>query len=1117
MNNTNQQILQDKVKQFVRKYYTNKLYKGAIFFIIIILSVFISFSLFEYYSYSNTTVRSILFYSFIALGIATLIAYIIIPLTKIAGLGKQLSNVEIASIIGKHFHEIDDKLLNTFELQKQLERGDYKSFDLLSAAIDSKIESLKPYSFTQAVPVKKTHKIARWALIPIVIFLLLFSVKSELFTESTKRIVHHTQVYEKPAPYNFVVTNPKLTAFQHDDFTVNVKVEGEETPNEVYIQYNNRSFKCEKVSNTEFSYTFTNMQKNTDFQMITEEVRSSVYTVTVLPKPVTLGFEMELHYPAYLNKPNEVLDNVGNATVPEGTSIKWIFYTKNSENLIFIANDKVNEFSSENDKYVVNVLAKSSFTYSIFNKNRYFTGKDTLTDEITVIKDMYPEIYVQSQRDSAYQDRIYFKGNIKDDYGFSSLQFVYTKYDADGKVIESQKTVPISIQNNVTIQDFYYYCDPNTFSLEPGERIDYYFQVSDNDGVNGHKTSKTTPATFKTKSLEEINHDIEMGEEQTMSGFSELLEESEQLMKDIERLQKQLLQQKDLSWQDKKKLEKLMQQYQQLQQKINELQKKNESQNSLESQYKNISEDILKKQMELQQRMDQILSDEMKEMMQKLQNMMQSANKEQIQKQMQKMKTTTEDINKSLDQQLQLYKQLELEKKVNEAIEQLRSLSQELQKNASKTQDRAQNKDFLKQQQQLIQQKYNQIKQDLLKLMQLNSELEDPTKFQNTEQLQKAIDDLLQQSLQNLDKNNRQKSAQNQNDAAADMEKIADQLEKDFNESELESVSEDIETLRQILDNLVRISFNQEEVLTKTKKTAGVSPAVSDILSKQHQVRNNMKIIEDSLNALARRQMSVKPFIQTEVSKINDYLTSSQSLLQDRRMSNAASDQQFALTSMNNLALMLTESMKEMQKKKSECKSKCNKSGSGSCSKPGGKKKSKKATARELQQQLNRQMEALKRSMDQQGKTGQGSQPQQMSEQFAKMAAQQEAIRKMLEDYNNAQKTQTGMGDKTIEQLINEMRKTENELINRTLTQQTIQRQQSITTRLLQSERADMEREKDEDRKSREATQVQRLNPPKDWNFDVEKTRQNEMLRSVPANLNYYYKEKANTYFYNID
>ena len=412
---------------------------------------------------------------------------------------------------------------------------------------------------------------------------------------------------------------------------------------------------------------------------------------------------------------------------------------------------------------------------------------------------------------------------------------------------------------------------------------------------------------------------------------------------------------------------------------------------------------------------------------------------------------------------------------------------------------------------------FEDIKKDIKELKQLNQQLEEPAKFQNNDQLQQDINNQLKQSSQNLEKNNRSKSSENQKKAADDMEQMADQLNKDFNESELEQVSEDIETLRQILDNLVKISFNQEEVLDLSKKTNAKSALVSDIMVKQNKVKNDMKLIEDSLNNLARRQMAVKPFIQKEVTKIQEYLKSSQSDLQDRKLSQAAKNEQFVLTSMNNLALMLQESLKEMQKKKSECKSKCKKSGNGSCSKPGGKGKSKKTSARELQQQLNRQMEALKRSMEQDGKQGQSGKQQSMSEQFAKMAAQQEAIRKMLEEYDNGVKSENGVGDKTIEQLIEEMKKTEKELVNRTLTQQTIQRQQSITTRLLQSERADMQREKEEERKSTEALQVPNINPPKEWKMDIESKHQNEMLRSVPANLNYYYKEKANQYFYNID
>ena len=1118
MSSSKIQILNDKIRQFLRKYYLNKLCKGVVFFVIILLATFIAFSLFEYFSYSNTVVRSILFYSFIALSIATLIGYIIIPIMKIAGLGKQLTNEEIAGIVGKHFHQIDDKLLNVFELQKQMERGDYLSYDLLSAAIDNKIDSFKAYSFVQAIPVEKTKRIALWMILPVAIFLLLFSIKKELFTEPTKRIVHYTEVYEKPAPYAFIITNDTLKAFQYEDFTVNVKVEGSEVPDEVYVKIKNRNYKCEKNSNSTFSYTFSNLKENTDFQIVTDEVQSSLYEINVLPKPVMLGFNISLHFPSYLNKPDEVLENVSNLTVPEGTLITWNFITRNSDNLILIVDENEKVISSEKDSYLVNITAKNSFSYSIVNKNKYAVSKDTLTDEVNVIKDMYPDIIVQSQQDSAYHDRIYFKGNIKDDYGFTKLQFVYNKLNKDGKIISSNNVVPIKIQNSVTIQDFYYYFDQNMFGLNPGEQIEYYFQVFDNDGVNGAKSSKSSVQSYRVRTMDEIENDLQQAEEQTKSDYSDLLKESKDLAKEIEKMQQKMMQQKELSWQDKKNLEKLMKDYQQLQDKINELKEKQENHQQVENQYKNVDEDIFRKQQELQKRMDEILTDEMKEMIKELEAMMQNMNKDQIQEQMEKMKMSTQDINESLDQQLQLYKQLEVEKKLNEAVKNMRDLSEELRKNAQKTENKQYSKEDLLKKQQELQEKYNDIKKDIEEMKKLNNELEDPTKFKSTDELQKDAEQNMQQGQQNMEKNNRSKSADNQKKAADDIDQMAEQMEQDFNESELENITEDIATVRQILDNLVNVSFDQETVLKKTQKMNALSTAFSDVMKKQFEVKQNMGHIEDSLNALARRQAAVKPFIQKELSKIQNNIETTQTEMQNRRVSAAAKNQQFALTSMNNLALMLMESMKDMQQQQQKCKSKCNKAGNGSCNNPGGKGKPKKASARELQQQLNRQMEAMKQSMDQQQKQGQTGKPlPNMSEQFAKMAAQQEAIRKMLQDYQNEQKSLNGVGDKSLDKIIEDMQKTEKELVNRQITQQTLNRQKDITTRLLQSERADLEREKEQERKSNEARQIPNMNPPKEWNFDRQQIQQNEMLRSVPANLNYYYKAKANNYFYNIE
>jgi len=140
-----------------------------------------------------------------------------------------------------------------------------------------------------------------------------------------------------------------------------------------------------------------------------------------------------------------------------------------------------------------------------------------------------------------------------------------------------------------------------------------------------------------------------------------------------------------------------------------------------------------------------------------------------------------------------------------------------------------------------------------------------------------------------------------------------------------------------------------------------------------------------------------------------------------------------------------------------------------------------------------------------------------MSEQFAKMAAQQEAIRRMMQEMQNENRSQNGVGDKSLDQLIREMEATEKDLVNRVITQQTINRQKNIETRMLQSEKAQQEREKEEKRESTEGREKINPTPPKEWNFDKEKMQQLEMLKTIPPSLHYYYKEKANQYFYNIE
>jgi hypothetical protein len=137
-----------------------------------------------------------------------------------------------------------------------------------------------------------------------------------------------------------------------------------------------------------------------------------------------------------------------------------------------------------------------------------------------------------------------------------------------------------------------------------------------------------------------------------------------------------------------------------------------------------------------------------------------------------------------------------------------------------------------------------------------------------------------------------------------------------------------------------------------------------------------------------------------------------------------------------------------------------------------------------------------------------------MSEEFARSAAEQEAIRKMMQEYQSELKKEgKGYGGE-IDKMLKEMEETEKDLVNKRITQQTINRVQQIQTRLLESERAEMKREQEEKRESREAKQIPNYTIPSFIEQQLNKKKEIELYKTIPPTLNHFYKDKVNSYFY---
>jgi hypothetical protein len=1156
-----QNILIQKLDEFIRRYYKNQLLKGVIYATGILISAFLSIVLLEHFAEFNTVVRAILFFGFLMAVVLVIVRYIAIPILKLNKIGKIISYNQAANIIGNHFSNVQDKLLNVLQLQNnQLLNG---SDELLIASINQKITELKPVAFTNAIDLNENRKYLKYVLPVLFLSTLIVIIWPQVISKSTQRLVNYQTYYEKEMPFQFNIQNKNLQALQTQDYKLDIKITGQQIPNEVFITIKGIDYKLEKENNTSFHYTFSNVQTTTDFQFTAAGYASKEYELKVLPKPSLLQFNLQLIYPAYLNKANENLANTGDLKIPQGTKVNWIFNTKNTDELsLKFADSSATPRRNTENQFSYSRKFLQNNTYIIKALNQFVSDMaDSVNYSINVIADQFPTINVSEKRDSLNSKNIYFSGQINDDYGFNKLTFYYKKHgiDSNGLAIESSGNFPVNFTKTQVSQPYFYFFDAAQFNLQPGDKIEYYFEVFDNDGINGSKSSKTELMQFKAPTVDEMNQQTDKNNAEIEKNLEQSIKSAKQLQKDVNELSKKINDKKELGYEEKKKIEDVIKKQQELQSKIDEVKQKNELNNKEQNEFSQTDESIMEKQKQLEQLFENVMTPEMKKLFEELNKMLEKLDKNQIQEKLDELKLTNKDIEKELERNLEAFKQLEVQQKMQSAIDKLDELKKkedELTKETEgkKKEDEKENKNSdtksdakktdakeLEKKQDDIKKEFEDLKKDLKELEQKNKELEEPNALPKTEDKQNEISKEMQKSSEQLNQKDKKGASKSQKNASEKMQEMMDAMESSMNESEQKEDEENAKALRQILENLVNLSFAQEDLLKELPKTRIDNPQFVTIPKQQNKLKDDSKIIEDSLLALSKRAPQISAVVNREISAINMNMDKTVKALAERNTGEGATRMQTTMASVNNLALLLNESLEQMQKQQQQ-QMKNKDAKSGKCKKPGkggGKSQSSgkpsMPSMRKLQEQLNQQLKDMKDALEKSQKPGEkpgdkkGQKPSNggmgqkgnsglnmpgSSEQFAKMAAQQEALRRQMQQLMDKLKNkgQNPGGD-----IANMMEQTEKDLVNKQLSNETLKRQQQILSRLLESEKAELEREQDEQRKSNEAKNENLSNPKQFLEYKRIKEKEMELLNTVSPNLTPYYKEKVNNYFNSIN
>lgn len=1147
------QQLIDKLNIFVKKYYLSRVVKGGLLTIAIWGLLFLSFAILEHFARLSISGRTVLFFLSSLLTLVIFLWYIIIPLTKYFKLGQTINHKDAAGIIGEHFSEVQDKLRNVLDLKDQISDGDQT---ILLASINQKIEELNPIDFKHAVNLKDNVKYVKFAIIPLLIFAVIWvSGNLSMVTDSSARIVKYTEEFVPEMPFTMTIDNDNMSTNSNEPFILNMHLEGEDLPEDVEILLSDHWFPMQELQEHNFKYDFTNLQQNITFKLRAGGYESKTYAIEVFPFPEIKAFKLLLNYPKYTKLNTITIENQGDVSVPEGTYVTWQVETENGESFYFDFVDSLVHLQDENNAYQYKKRILKSENYSVFASNQKVKAGEKIEYNIQSEKDEFPRIEVNEEKSEQTKTQLYFKGNISDDYGFSKLLFKLNSKDTT--VVQR-----IALKPDWKHQDFIHFFNLQDIKLNAGDEFTYYFEVYDNDGVNGAKRKRSETFKIEIPTKEDLKEDVAKTNETIKSELETKLKDSREIQKDLKKLQEDLIQKKDLTWEDKERIKELLEKQKSFEKSIDDLKEKN---NKIIEDQKEFTKDekLIEKQEKINDLLNELMDEETRKMFEEIEKLMEKLNKNEIQKKLEDIKMNNENLERELDRNLEMLKQFEVEQKFQDNIDELKELQKKQEELAEKTENTNKRdkeaQEAIKKEQEELNKAFEDFKKKQEELSKLNESLDRPFEIEDFKKEEKEISEEMKKASDKMEEGKKKDSGDSQKKSAEQMDDLAQQMENQQQQMQDEANAEDMETLRQILENLVDLSFEEETLIEHLSKIEKNDPGYLKIMKDQNDIRFKSNLIADSLFALSKRQIAVEATVIKEVTALHKGLDKSLEEMAERRVNKAYKNGQDAMTSANNLALLLSQVLDQMQKQQGQEGMK----GSGSCSKPGGKGSSSgdepsMQKMKSLQQQMKEQLKSLQQDLLNEGKQKGGNQPGQQpgekpgssgekgqqgkggkgggtqgdngeggksgqpgmggspssnpnSESIVKTAAKQEAIRRQLEEISKSMEG-GDKGNNSLKNAIEKMKEIEKDIINKNITTETLKRQEEIMQKMLEAEKAEREQEKDKKRKAKEAKQILKEQSEIWKKYIEEKKKQTEIFYQKPIKFAPFYQKETEKY-----
>ncbi len=1044
---------------------------GFLVFGVFLLLVLVIAALLESMLRPDSTGRTILFFLSSLTLIALFLRHAAAPLLRVMGVLSAPGDFEIAGHIGTHFPTIKDRLLNLLQLHRDSSSGTSPySPELIDASFQDLSDAISRVDFTTSVDASPVQRSLKLFALTGLGSLLLFLSSPGAFLDSYHRLLHFNQEFTAPALYTFEVLPGNKEVVKGETVEVRVNVSTTLTTNlsDLTLEL---LWRQEGQSNFEktglrsqtggvFQSTFNSLRASTEYFVKVADLESERFKLTVLDRPVLRSLQVRLDFPEYTRLPPRIQDEfVGDVTALAGTRIS-LSGTASKDlaggEIVFGPN-KTQPLNVRGDLFTAGFTINEETDYSVSVRDEEsLTNPDPIRYKIRIVPDDFPAVAIlQPGRnlDIAGNQFLPLLIQAKDDFGISTLRLgyrlVHSRYEQPHETPRFL-SIPIPSSRNGQVETPYTW-DLAPLSLVPEDVVEYFAEVFDNDVIHGPKSGRSQMFLLRLPSLEEVFTESEKGQDQSIDDLKQTLQDAKELKEKLESIQQDIRTNKEMDWQQQKKLEEMAKQYQELQKKLEEV-KNNVDQLVQKMDQQNIlSQETLEKYMELQQLFEQLDSAELQQIMKQMQQAMQQVNREQLQQALQKMTFSEERFRESLERTLNLLKRIQIEQKLDEVTrraETLEKKQKDLQEQTTQAQnDQGKLNELAKQQSDLAkqEQRLEEAARELQKRMEeFFAEMPADKMQQLNEQVAgQKIDQAMQDASSMMQQGKPQQAGAMQQQAQQNLQQMSEQLQSMQQEMLQQQMQHVMNEMRRAINNLLELSKREEALKQQSQSAPPNSPQLRQNAQDQLRLMQDLGNVIQGLSELSKRSFAVTPEMGKAIGEAFQKMQSAMSGLDARNGFMASQEQGSAMGSLNKAAIEVQNSLQAMMQ-------------GGSGGGMGGLMQQLQSMAGQ-QQSINFQTQQMRAAAE-----------------AARLATEQEAVRKSLEQLNKeAQASGEGkriLGD--LDQIAREMQEVVRNLEQSNVNPETIQKQERILSRLLDASKSMRERDYEKRRRGETGTRV---------------------------------------------